>query len=85
MDIDTAVDSVILQVRIISSPVRSPTCARRGYFVAAEVALEDAPSLVRSKERAQASSSRTAVGRSWRAIRPSASCSRIARAHVSAK
>jgi hypothetical protein len=29
-------------VRIISSPVRSPTWARRGYFVAAEIALEDA-------------------------------------------
>ncbi len=51
-------------VRIISRPVRSPTCARRGYLCPPKLRWRMRPSAVRSKSAPQASSSRTRSGAS---------------------
>src|SRR6185503_10802524 len=51
-------------VRIISRPVRSPTCARRGYRWPPKLRCRMRPSLVRSNTAPQASSSRTRSGAS---------------------
>jgi hypothetical protein len=52
------------RVRIISSPVRSPTCASRGYLWPPKLRWRMRPSLVRSMTAPQASSSRTRSGAS---------------------
>ena len=51
------------RVRIISRPVRSPTWARRGIAVAAEVALQDAAVVRAVEERAPGLQLAHAVGR----------------------
>ena len=53
-------------VRIISRPVRSPTCASRGYLWPPKLRWRMRPSAVRSKSAPQASSSRTRSGASLR-------------------
>ena len=52
------------RLRIISSPVRSPTCASRGYSCPPKFRWLILPSLVRSKTAPQASSSQTRSGAS---------------------
>ena len=49
-------------VRINSRPVRSPTCARRGYSCPPKLRCEILPSLVRSNSAPQVSSSQTRSG-----------------------
>ena len=53
-------------VRIISRPVRSPTCARRGYRWPPKLRWRMRPSAVRSNSAPHASSSRTRSGASLR-------------------
>ena len=53
-------------VRIISRPVRSPTCARRGYLWPPKLRWRMRPSVVRSNSAPHASSSRTRSGASLR-------------------
>ena len=52
------------RVRIISSPVRSPTWASRGYLCPPKLRCRMRPSFVRSKTAPQASSSRARAGAS---------------------
>src|SRR3954452_19278308 len=52
-------------VRISSTPVRSPTCASRGYSWPPKFRWLIRPSLVRSNSAPQASSSQTRSGASW--------------------
>ena len=52
-------------VRIISRPVRSPTCARRGYLWPPKLRWRMRPSGVRSNSAPHASSSRTRSGASF--------------------
>src|SRR3954451_5918816 len=52
-------------VRIISRPVRSPTCASRAYLCPPKSRWEIRPSSVRSKSAPQSSSSWTRSGASW--------------------
>ena len=65
VDVDALMDAVVLSVRIISKPVRSPTWARRGYLWPPKLRWRIRPSAVRSNTAPQASSSRTRSGASF--------------------